>query len=183
MRGGSWTYMPRMAGASAGTVARGARGIRLAHMPDPLVRREGNLRLVSVNSPGYPLDPPALGARVQAFLDGQEAEANGPLVLLFALAPGDDGPATWECQTGYAVTGMAMGADGVVVEDYRQLTALHAPHLGPIRDLPETWRRLDAHARAMGWRPRPYWRLALRDRRLADGNLLPEAEVSVFVDR
>ena len=154
-------------------------------MPDPQLRREGNLRFVSLPVVGWPADPSVLDAQVAHLLDEQEAEAYGPLCLLFSVPPGDEPATAWECQVGRAVTGMAVGggSDGLLVEDYRQLTALHVEHAGAIRDLPTTWRRLDAHARTMGWRPRPYWRVALRDRRMADGNLLPEAEVSVFVDR
>ena len=57
------------------------------------------------------------------------------------------------------------------------------PHAGPIRDLDSTHRRLVEHARTLGHVVRPYWRLALWRKRLADGNALPLAEVTVFVER
>jgi len=60
---------------------------------------------------------------------------------------------------------------------------LSLPHSGPARDLGLTHRRLRDHAAGLGYRLRPYWRLALRGRRLADGNLLPVADVAVFIDR
>jgi hypothetical protein len=152
-------------------------------MAEPQLRRDGNLRLASMSSPGWPDDPWALGALVRDLLDDQDLDPYGPLLVWFTMPPGDDPPARWECQVGWAVAGMPRPDAGMVVEDYRQLTACAVAHAGTVRDLPATWRRLDAHARAAGWRPRPYWRLALRNRRLADGNLLPEAEVALFVER
>lgn len=152
-------------------------------MADPLLRHDGNVRLASLPSPGWPADPWALGDRVRDLLDDQELEPYGALQVWFSVPPGDDPPARWECQVGWTVAGMPHPADGLLIEDYRRLDAFAVAHGGPVRDLGATWRRLDAHARTAGWRPRPYWRLALRDRRLADGNLLPEAEVSLFVER
>jgi hypothetical protein len=84
---------------------------------------------------------------------------------------------------GVAITGMARSLQGMLIEDYRNLVALSLPHSGAIRDLPQTWRKLHDHGRSLGRQVRPYWRLALRDRRLADGNLLPVADVAVFLDR
>jgi hypothetical protein len=152
-------------------------------MADPQLRREGNLRLASMPSPGWPADPWATGALVRELLDDQDLEPHGSLLVWFSMPPGEDPPERWECQVGWAVTGMPHPDAGMLVEDYRQLNACVLAHPGPIRDLPATWRRIDAHVRTAGWRPRPYWRLALRDRRLADGNLLPEAEVALFVER
>ena len=78
---------------------------------------------------------------------------------------------------------MPRPGEGVMIEDYRQLVALSQPHQGAIRDLPRTWQRLHDHGRSLGHRLRPYWRISLRRRRLADGNLLPVADVAVFLDR
>ena len=151
-------------------------------MADPTLKQEGNLRFASFPLTGYPADPWALGERLRGLLDDQEIDAHGALSLWFSGSPEDGTPDTWECQVGLAITGMARGTDGMLVEDYRQLAALSLPHQGPIRELPRTWRKLHDHGRSLGRQVRPYWRLALRDRRLADGNLLPVAEVAVFLD-
>jgi hypothetical protein len=150
---------------------------------DPLLKREGNLRLASIPSAGYPADPWALAERVRGLLDEQELDTYGPVTVWFSRAPGDDPSSAWECSVGLALTGMARSIGGMVVEDYRQLHALSLVHDGAIRDLPQTWKRLHDHGRSLGRQVRPYWRLALRDRRLADGNLLPVADVAVFLDQ
>ena len=152
-------------------------------MPEPLLKREGNLRFVGLASPGWPADPQALAAEVLRRLDGLEATPYGPATLLFSQSPAEGAPETWECQVGTAITGLPPAVPGAQVEDYRGLYALSLPHAGSVRDLPATWRRLTEHARGLGYRVRPYWRLALRRRRLADGNLLPVADAAVFLDR
>jgi hypothetical protein len=149
---------------------------------EPTLAREGNLRLASLASRGYPIDPFALAHEVARLLEGQEVEAYGATTVLVSLPPEDQPPAAWECQVGTAITGLARPIGPLLVEDYRQLRALSLPHAGPIKDLPATWRRLAEKARAMGGGVRPYWRIALRNRRLADGNMLPSADVSVFLD-
>ena len=151
-------------------------------MPEPLLKKEGNLRFASLPAPGYPADPWQLADRVRELLDEQEIDSYGPVTLLFANAVIDEPASAWECQVGLAITGMARPMHGMLVEDYRNLVALSLPHQGPIRDLPLTWRALRDHGRSLGRQVRPYWRLALRDRRLADGNLLPVADVAVFLD-
>ncbi len=149
---------------------------------EPLLKKEGNLRFASLAAPGYPADPVELADRVRALLDAQDIDTYGPVTLLFGNHVVEEPPARWECQVGLAMTGLARPTDGMLVEDYRNLIALSLPHQGPIRDLPRTWRRLHDHGRSLGRQVRPYWRLALRDRRLADGNLLPVADVAVFLE-
>ena len=152
-------------------------------MAEPLLKREGNLRFAGVPSVGYPLDPLALGAEVRQRLTGVALVPYGPVTLLFSVAPDELAPAAWDCQVGVSVTGQPVAVPGVTLEDYRNLYALSLPHSGPVRDLGLTHRRLVEHAKGLGYRLRPYWRLALRGRRLADGNLLPVADVAVFIDR
>lgn len=152
-------------------------------MAEPLLKREGNLRFAGVPSAGYPADPLALVSDVRERLAGVALVPYGPSSLLFSVPPDDLAPNAWECQVGVAVTGQPAAVAGVTLEDYRNLYALSLPHSGPVRDLGLTHRRLSEHARSMGYRLRPYWRLALRGRRLADGNLLPVADVAVFIDR
>jgi hypothetical protein len=151
-------------------------------MVDPAVRNDGNLRFGGLPCPGYPLDAEALAERVRAGFAGQEGvETYGPTTLLFTLPPHGH-PEGWECQVGTALTGLPRPPAGMTVEDYRGLRALVLPHGGAIRDLDATHRRLVEHGRTLGHVIRPYWRLALARRRLADGNVLPTAEVSVFAD-
>jgi hypothetical protein len=151
-------------------------------MVDPAVRNDGNLRFAGIHCPGYPVDPDAVAERVRSGLRGQEGVATyGPTVLLFSLPPHDH-PSGWECQVGTAVTGLPRPPAGMAVEDYHALRALVLPHTGAIRDLDATHRRLVEHGRTLGHTIRPYWRLTLGRKRLADGNALPAAEVSVFVD-
>lgn len=151
-------------------------------MSEPLLKPEGNLRFASLAMLGYPDNPWAFAERVRAVLDEQDIDSYGPVTMWFSGSPSELVPEAWECQVGLAITGMARPRDGVLIEDYRQLVALSLPHLGPIRELPQTWRKLHDHGRSLGRQVRPYWRLALRDRRLADGNLLPVADVAVFLD-
>lgn len=151
-------------------------------MVDPVVRNDGNLRFAGIQSPGYPADAEALAVQVRAGLAGQEGVATyGPTVLLFILPPHGH-PDGWECQVGCAVSGLPRPAAGTTVEDYHALRALVLPHSGAIRDLDATHRRLVEHGRTLGHTIRPYWRLSLGRKRLADGNALPTAEVAVFLD-
>lgn len=166
-------------GRGAGYVGA-SQGVLVA---EPLLKREGNLRFAGMSSVGYPADPMALGADVRERLAGVALVPYGPLSLLFSVAPDDLAPMAWDCQVGVAVTGQPVAVAGVSLEDYRNLYALSLPHSGPVRDLGLTHRRLSDHAKGLGYRLRPYWRLALRGRRLADGNLLPVADVAVFIDR
>jgi hypothetical protein len=152
-------------------------------VPDPLLKREGNLRFAGLASAGYPLDPLALAEDLRSRLAGLEVTPYGPVTLLFSVAPEDGAPSQWSCQVGVAITGLPTPIPGVQIEDYRALYALSLPHVGPVRDLPVTLRRLSDHGKGLGYRIRPYWRLALRRRPLADGNLLPVADVAVFLDK
>jgi hypothetical protein len=151
-------------------------------MVEPSLKREGNLRFAGLPSPGYPADPLALGAEVKRLLDGQGLNFVGPVSLLFSLPP-DGHPREWACQIGSALIGLPRPAGAIAIEDYHALVALTLPHLGPINEIGSVHRRLSEHARAIGYRPRPYWRVSLWRRRLADGNLMPATEVSVFLDR
>jgi hypothetical protein len=150
---------------------------------EPLLKREGNLRLVSMHNQGYPINALALVQQVRDQLTGSTLVPHGAATLWFSSPPTDTAPATWECQVGIAVTGQPTSIAGLIIEDYRGLYALSLPHSGPIRDLAHTHRRLVEHAKSMSYPVRPYWRLALRARRLADGNILPVSDVAVFIDR
>ena len=157
-------------------------------VPDPKLTREGNLRLACLAGNGWPADPLLVGASLRRSLADQGGSPYGPVQLFVAGAPGDEPPAGWEVHLGTAVSGMPRpGAlvDGqrVMVEDYRDLVALSIAHHGPVRELGQTWRRLADHGTALGHRLRPYWRVSLRRRQLADGNILPASEVAVFLDR
>lgn len=152
-------------------------------MVDPLTTREGNLRFAGVSSPGYPADPYACVDAVISALAATELVPYGPLSVLVAMPPESAPPAQWECQVGMAVTGLPAQALGVQIEDYRGLHSISLAHAGPVRDLSRTYATLAEHARSQGLRVRPYWRVALRRRRLADGNILPAADVAVFIDR
>jgi len=153
------------------------------HVAEPLLKREGNLRFAGLPSTGCPIDPLAMGVDVHQRLSGVALVPYGPISLLFSIPPDDLAPSAWDCQVGVAVTGQPVPVPGVTLEDYRNLYALSLPHSGAWRDLGRTHRRLSDHAKGLGYRLRPYWRLALRGRRLADGNLLPVADVAVFIDR
>ncbi len=152
-------------------------------MAEPIVRREGNLRFAGAACAGYPEDPLALAAAARSAMRDQSIRCLGPATLLFHVAPHDEPPARWECRVGTAIVGLAKPTAELAIEDFLDLHALILPHAGPIADLPATHRRLVEHARALGARVRPYWRLALARRRQADGNILPAAEVAVFLDR
>lgn len=152
-------------------------------MADPTLRRDGNLRFAGVARPGYPVDASALAERVRGLVEAQVGViSQGPPTLLFTLPPHGH-PSEWECQVGVAVSGLPRPVEDVQVEDYHALQAVVLAHSGPIRDLDTTHRRLVEHARVLGRVVRPYWRLSLWRKRLADGNALPLAEVAVFVDR
>lgn len=153
-------------------------------MPEPKLSRDGNLRFAGLSSAGYPADADALHADVLAALAGSQAKPYGALTLWFSLPPEDTPPAQWDCQVGTAITGLPPGGTNLLVEDYRNLLALSLPHAGAVREIPLTWRRLVDHAKRMTLGTvRPYWRLALRRRRMPDGNPLPVAEVAIFLDR
>lgn len=148
----------------------------------PTLKREGNLRFAGMLSAGYPEDPTALGTEVKRRLGDQTVRFLGPTFLLFTTAPHGH-PREWECYVGTALTGLPRAPEGVVVEDYSGLYALTQPHQGSIMDLAATHRNLYEHGRSLGYQCRPYWRVALWRKRLADGNPLPATEVSVFLDK
>ncbi len=156
---------------------------------EPTLAEEGNLRLAGLALPGWPTDPVREAAIVTRALAGESVSPYGATLLWFAMPPGDEAPARWECACGTAITGLTRAGmslpDGrrLLIEDYRDLRALTLAHAGPVRAIPETWKRLEATAQHRSARLRPYWRVALRNKRLADGNLLPVTEISVFLDR
>jgi len=153
-------------------------------MAEPELRREGNLRMASLPTEDWPADPRDLYARVLATLGEQgEVHPYGPVSVLIDLPPGDEDPRSWRCQVGSALTGLPRPAPPLLMEDYAKLQALVLPHHEPVAQLATTWRLLDDHARAMGWVPRPYWRVSLRRSLTADGNLFPQTEVAIFLDR
>jgi hypothetical protein len=158
-------------------------------VPDPKLVREGNIRLACVAGLGWPADPLAVAAEVRKAAAELGGQPYGAVQIFLAGAPDDEPPAAWECHVGVTVTGMprpggsTAGGQRLMVEDYRDLAALTVAHHGPTSALGQTWRRLADHGRALGHRLRPYWRVALRRRQLADGNPLPIAEVAVFLDR
>lgn len=157
-------------------------------MPDPKLTREGNLRLACVAGMGWPADPLLLAAEVRRVAAAQGGNPYGPVQIVIAGAPDDEPPQSWEVHAGCAVTGMpkpggvTAAGERLMIEDYRNLQALALPHHGPVRLLGQTWRRLADHGRSLGHRLRPYWRVRLSRTQLADGNLLPTAEVAVFLD-
>lgn len=157
-------------------------------MPDPKLVREGNLRLVCVAGLGWPPEPLPIAEEVRRLAAAQGGDPYGPALVFVAGAPDEEPPEAWECHVGCAATGMprpgaaTAAGERLLIEDYRQLTALTLPHHGPVRRLGDTWRRLVDRAAGQGQRLRPYWRVRLVRRELADGNLLPVAEVSVFLD-
>lgn len=157
-------------------------------MPEPKLTRDGNLRIACLAGNGWPADPLAAAAALRLSVAEQGAGHYGPVQIFVSGSPDDEAPAAWEVHVGVAVSGMprpgaTIAGQRVLVEDYRNLVALSLPHPGPVRELGTTWRRLAEHGRALGHRLRPYWRVALHRRQLADGNILPLCEVSVFLDQ
>ena len=153
-------------------------------MAEPSNATEGNLRFASLACPGLPPDMRAVTQEVIALVGAQDGiETYGPPAAIIDLAPDDHDPATWRCQVGTALIGQAKPAAPLLVEDYRGLQALSLPHVDARGSLRDTWQRLADHARAMGWLLRPYWRISLPTTRSADGHLVPECQVSVFLDR
>ncbi|GDY11544.1 hypothetical protein LBMAG53_04210 [Planctomycetota bacterium] len=156
---------------------------------DPVLRRDGNLRLAGLPVPGYPDDPETLCTAARVLAETGGGEPYGPPLLWFSSPPDERPVSTWDTLVGTAITGMARpgaiapGGQRLAVEDYRDLRAFVVAHTGPIRDLARSWSKAADAAKKQGYRVRPYWRLALLHRRLADGNLHPVAEVSVFIDR
>lgn len=152
-------------------------------MAEPAIRSEGNIRFAGSPCQGYPMDVVAQATAVAAKVAQQAGvSAYGPPTLLFTLPPHGE-PATWEGQVGTTVTGLPHPVDQVRIEDYHDLRACWVAHSGTIGDLAETHQRLTERARSQGFVVRPYWRVQLWRRRLADGSPLPVCEVSVFLER
>ncbi len=158
-------------------------------MSDPKLIRDGNLRFACLSGLGWPIDPLTVSVEVRRLATQQGGTPQGPIQVFIAGAPDNEPPAAWECHIGLACTGMpkpgGQSADGqrLMIEDYRNLVALTVPHRGPVRELGQTWQRLADHAKTLGHRLRPYWRVILRRKQLADGNILPSADVAVFLDQ
>lgn len=156
-------------------------------MSEPETRDDGNRRIVSVASDGWPADPVASATAVADQIRARDPAIRvlDPPQIWIDLPPERAGadPATWRCQVGVPIVGLTRSGDGLLIEDYSGLQALVIAHHGSARDLPACHQRLADHARAMGWRLRPYWRVALRCPEAADGNPVPTVEVAVFIDR
>lgn len=155
-------------------------------MTEPKMHFDGNLRLASTHSDGYPADPEASCELVLEEISEQAVNPYGAIQIFFNLPPDaseGSAPDSWPCQVGSAITGLGRASSAVFIEDYRGLHALSLTHMASIKTLANTYQRLRDHAQAMGFRIRPYWRIALKRSRLADGNILPACEVSVFLDR
>jgi len=147
------------------------------------LQHEGNLRLATLAQDGLPEQPLRVRDEVVERLRAQPAlEPYGPAVVLIDLPPAEADPRSWRCQAGCCITGLPEASPPLLFEDYSRLEAFSLPHRGPLDRLHETWSELDRQARGRGWRPRPYWRLALHRRLTPDGNLLPESVVSIFVE-
>ncbi|MFW5829330.1 MAG: hypothetical protein ACOCXA_03625 [Planctomycetota bacterium] len=146
------------------------------------IERVGNLRLAGIACAGYPAEPWSLMERVEALLAPQEVTIYGPAQLWFSLPP-DGGPDTWSCTIGRAIIGLARPGAELVVEDFADLHALSQSHMAAIDELALSHRALQEEAHRRKVRTRPYWRVALARQRLSDGGLLPQATVSVFLDR
>jgi hypothetical protein len=152
-------------------------------MAEAAIRSEGNLRFAGKACMGYPVDLAEQARLIADLVSKQDGvSAYGPPTLLFTLPPHGE-PGTWEGQVGTAVTGLPVPADQIRVEDYHDLRSCWIAHTGPIQELPETHRKLTERARSQGFVVRPYWRVQLWRRRLADGSPLPVCEVSVFLER
>ncbi len=153
-------------------------------MAEPVLEREGNLRLASLACSGFPADLAAIAAEAgRAACSQAGVETYGAACAVIDLPPGDSDPLTWRCQAGIPVLGQPRPIPPLLVEDYRALQALSLPHPGPARSLAASWQLLSDHARAMGWMLRPYWRVSIPIGRAADGHLVPDCVVSVFLDR
>lgn len=160
----------------------GARDWDHTIMPAPQTSHEGNLRFAGLPTRGFPEDPLVLAAQVRSLLEDQAADHYGSPTVVISGPPAGHDLGAWDCLCGVAVTGLPKAVGGLIVEDYRDLHSLALPHRGPTRDLAATWEHLAEAARHQGRRLRPYWRIRLLHRRLADGNLLPQAEVAVFAE-
>ena len=152
-------------------------------MAEPRMNYDGNLRLASMHSDGFPKDPENCNELVLDEICEQSVNPYGAIQIFFNLPPDDEGPESWPCQIGSAITGLGRASASVFIEDYRGLHSLSLPHLSSIKTIANTYQRLRDHAQAMGFRIRPYWRVSLKRNRLADGNILPACDVSVFLDR
>lgn len=156
----------------------------MATTREPTLTTEGNLRLASIPYTGVPDNHMSQRQQIEDLLaDHSGIECYGPLSVFYERAPSDDAPDTWRGQVGLSIIGQVTPAAPLVVEDFRQLHALSLPHYGPISAIAETHARLTNHARAMGWLPRPYWRIAIAISRSPDDHLVPEPLISLFLDR
>ncbi len=167
----------------ASGIAWAALATIVPRMSEPAIRSEGNLRFAGEPCLGYPVAAEQQARRVREQLVGQPGVSDyGPATILFTLPPHGD-PATWEGQVGVAITGLPQPVGHIRIEDYHDLRACWIAHAGPIRELATTHTRLVERARTQGSIVRPYWRVQLWQRRLADGSPMPVCEVSVFLER
>lgn len=153
---------------------------------EPVIRREGNLRFVSLPLEGWPFDyEDAIQPVDEVLASGTEQgiRGYGPAQIMVSLPPDDPDPQTWSMHLGRACTGIPAVRSPLLVEDYQQLVTVTIPHHGPVRDLARSFRLAADFARSQGARPRPYWRISLHRRATPDGQGILVTEVAVFIDR
>lgn len=156
---------------------------------EPVIRREGNLRLVSQPINAWPyayaeaIAPVDLALSQAAAAADSTVRAYGPVQIMVSLPPDDADPATWNMQIGRACLGIPAVRSPLLVEDYHQLITCTVPHLGPVKDLARSYRLAADFARSQGARQRPYWRISLNQQATPDGQGILVTEVAVFIDR
>lgn len=153
---------------------------------EPVMQREGNLRLVSREVQGWPFAAEELLSPVDEALAAQQDGAiagYGPIQVWINLPPDDPDPRTWQVQLGRACTGIPSVRSPLLLEDYSNLVAVTLPHHGPVRDLARSHRLASDFAQSQGARCRPYWRVRLERSPTPDGQGILNTFVSVFVDR
>lgn len=152
---------------------------------EPVIRREGNIRLVCQAIDGWPYDYEAsIGDIDEALAQAEDTVAGyGPVQVLVSLPPDDPKPASWQMQIARACKGIPALRAPLLVEDYHQLVTCSVPHQGPVRDLARSHRLAADFARSQGAKIRPYWRISLKREQTADGQGILLTDVAVFIDR
>ena len=156
---------------------------------EPVIRREGNVRLVSQAIPAWPYSYAEAIADIDTAIDdataadGSEIRAYGPVQVLVSLPPDDPNPASWQLQIARACSGLPALRNPLLVEDYHQLVTCTVVHQGPVKDIARSYRLAADFARSQGAKLRPYWRVNLKQEQTADGQGILITEVSVFIDR
>ena len=152
---------------------------------EPMIRREGNVRLVCQAIDAWPYAyQEAIAPIDQALAEGDESIAGyGPVQVLVSLPPDDPDLSTWQLQIARACRGIPALRNPLLVEDYHQLVTCTVQHQGPVRDLARSYRLAADFARSQGAKIRPYWRISLCQEQTADGQGILLTDVSVFIDR